>query len=66
MKQVTVTKSFSRTISVDYQSYRFSAELTETFEVLNDEDLNKKSSELFDKCLQMVELDVLKVFPQQN
>lgn len=62
MKQVTVTKTFSRTISQDYQSYHFSATLTETFEVVDDQDLQHKSTELFNKARSMVELDIQSVF----
>lgn len=62
MKQVTVTKTFSRTISQDYQSYHFSATLTETFEVVDDQDLQHKSTALFNKARSMVELDIQSVF----
>lgn len=62
MKQVTVTKTFSRTISQDYQSYHFSTTLTETFEVVDDQDLQHKSTELFNKARSMVELDIQSVF----
>jgi hypothetical protein len=62
MKQVTVTKTFSRTISQDYQSYHFSATLTETFEVVDDQDLQHKSTALFNKVRSMVELDIQSVF----
>lgn len=62
MKQVTVTKSYSQTISQDYNSYKFSVSLTETFEVTNDEELNQKSAELFQKCVSMVNADIASVF----
>jgi hypothetical protein len=62
MKQVTVTKGYSQTISQDYNSYKFSVSLTETFEVANDEELNQKSAELFQKCINMVNADIANVF----
>ena len=62
MKQVTVTKGYSQTISQDYYSYKFTASLTETFEVQNDEELNQKSQELFQKCINMVNTDIASVF----
>lgn len=62
MKQVTVTKGYSQTISQDYNSYKFSVSLTETFEVANDEELNQKSAELFQKCVSMVNTDIASVF----
>lgn len=62
MKQVTVTKGYSQTISQDYNSYKFTASLTETFEVQNDEELNQKSQELFQKCINMVNADIASVF----
>jgi hypothetical protein len=65
MKQVTVTKTFSRTISQDYQSYHFSATLTETFEVVDDNDLQVKSTELFNKVRGMVEYDMQSTFGGQ-
>lgn len=66
MKQVTVTKTFSRTISQDYQSYHFSATLTETFEVSNDNELQIKAQELFNKVRGMVETDIQSVFGGQQ
>lgn len=66
MKQVTVTKTFSRTISQDYQSYHFSATLTDTFEVADDNELNLKSQELFSKVRSMVETDIQSVFGGQQ
>ena len=66
MKQVTVTKTFSRTISQDYQSYHFSATLTETFEVSNDNELQIKAQELFNKVRGMVEADIQSVFGGQQ
>ncbi len=62
MKQVTVTKGYSQTISQDYNSYKFSVSLTETFEVANGEELNQKSAELFQKCINMVNADIANVF----
>lgn len=66
MKQVTVTKTFSRTISQDYQSYHFSATLTDTFEISNDAELQSKSQELFNKVRNMVETDIQSVFGGQQ
>lgn len=66
MKQVTVTKSYGRTISQDYQSFRFEASLTETFEVIDDNDLSIKSMELFNKVRMMVETDIQNVFGGQK
>ena len=62
MKQITVTKGYSQTISQDYNSYKFNVSLTETFEVANDEELNQKSAELFMKCVNMVNADIASVF----
>lgn len=62
MKQVTVTKGYSQTISQDYNSYKFTVSLTETFEVLSEEELNQKSQELFNKCVNMVNADINNVF----
>lgn len=62
MKQVTVTKGYSQTISQDYNSYKFTVTLTETFEVSSEEELNQKSQELFKKCIDMVNTDIASVF----
>lgn len=62
MKQVEVTKGYSQTISQDYNSYKFTASLTETFEVETEEELNQKSQELFQKCINMVNADIASVF----
>ena len=61
MKQVTVTKGYSQTISQDYNSYKFTVTLTETFEVETEEELNQKSQELFQKCINMINTDIASV-----
>lgn len=66
MKQVTLTKTFSRTISQDYQSYHFSATLTETFDISNENDVQLKAQELFYKVRNMVEDDIQSVFGGQQ
>lgn len=66
MKQVTLTKTFSRTISQDYQSYHFSATLTETFDISNENDVQLKAQELFYKVRNMVETDIQCVFGGQQ
>ena len=66
MKQVTLTKTFSRTISQDYQSYHFSATLTETFDISNENDVQLKAQELFNKVRNMVETDIQSVFGGQQ
>ena len=66
MKQVTLTKTFSRTISQDYQSYHFSATLTETFDISSENDVELKAQELFYKVRNMVETDIQSVFGGQQ
>lgn len=58
MKQVKIRKEYSRTISQDYQSYKFAASMEETIEYATDEELVAKSSELFLCVRQMVENDI--------
>lgn len=66
MKSVTITKTFSRTISQDYQSYHFSATLTETFDIADENDIKLKAQELFNKVRSMVETDIQSVFGGNN
>lgn len=58
VKQYVISKSYSRTISQDYQSYKFTATLEEVIYAVDDADLKKQSAALFAKVKDMVEADI--------
>lgn len=58
VKQYVISKSYSRTISQDYQSYKFTATLEEVIYAVDDADLKKQSAALFEKVKAMVEADI--------
>lgn len=61
--QYTISKSYTTTISINYQSQKFSTSLTKTIEVGSAEELLSESDKLFQQAKYLTEKDIAKNSP---
>lgn len=56
--EYTITKRYARKISINYQSYDFSTELTKTVDVKDGEELLNETTKLFQQAKGLTETDI--------
>ena len=65
-QKFTITKTYGRKVTVNFQSYTFDSTLTTEVEVSSGADLIEASSRLFKQCQYLTEQDIASVFPQES